>query len=337
VERRLALMGTSLELSVGHDDRRSALLASEAAVRALERTEARLSTWRDDSELARLNRAEPGKRVPLSPELAEELGRARELSSATGGAFDPAIGALVEAWGLRTGGRLPGPEELEAARVPGGLGALVLGVDPGGAHWARRTVPTLRIEEGGFGKGAGLDRAIAALHGAGARSAVLDLGGQVALFGGPEAFGIADPHDRQRAVLTVRVDGGSFATSGNSERAVEVDGVRIGHLLDPRTGRPAPDFGSVTVFAPDAITADALSTGAFVLGPRRALELADRLPGVEVLVLDARGERLRALATAGLRGRLETNDSTLRVEWHSPLPTGAPRGPVRSPSPRTRK
>ena len=90
---------------------------------------------------------------------------------------------------------------------------------------------------------------------------------------------LADPRDRQRAVARIEIPSGSVATSGNSERGVVVDGRRIGHLLDPRTGRPAPDFGSLTVWAPTALEADCLATGLYVLGPEAALAWAERHPG----------------------------------------------------------
>src|SRR4029077_2871801 len=129
VERRLGLMGTELEIHVEAVDRATALDASEVAVRALEATETRLSTWRQDSELARLNRAPVGTPVQLSPLLAAELRGVRHWWRETGGAFDPGIGALVAAWGLRAGGRVPTVEERERARDAGGLAALALEPD----------------------------------------------------------------------------------------------------------------------------------------------------------------------------------------------------------------
>ena len=108
VVRRLGAMGTWLEVEVRAAGRPAALAASEAAVRAIEAAEARLSTWREDTELARWN-AEAGalEPRPLSAELADELGRALELADETGGAFDPACANLVEAYGLRGDGRWP--------------------------------------------------------------------------------------------------------------------------------------------------------------------------------------------------------------------------------------
>jgi thiamine biosynthesis lipoprotein len=316
VERRLGVMGTELEIRVEAGDRAAALDASEAAVRALEATEARLSTWRDDSELARFNRAAVGVPVQLSSRLAAELRGVQHWWRETGGAFDPGIGALVAAWGLRTGGRVPTLEERERARDAGGLAALKLEAD----GQAMRLRPGLSIEEGGWGKGAGLDAALQALREDGkARAALLNLGGQVAIYGeGGEGTDwvvpIADPRDRQRAVVALTLASGSVATSGNSEHGFEQGGVRYGHLLDPRTGASARDFGSFTVWASTGLAADCLSK-LYVLGPEGALAWARTHPGVEVLALRTDGDRLRALASPGLRGKLKPLIPDLEIEF----------------------
>lgn len=300
VERRVMLMGTSLEITVEAADRAAGLAASERAVEALEAAEARLSTWRDDTELARLNRAPVGERRSLSPALTADLTAAMRCSQETEGAFDPAIGALVRAWGLRQGGRLPEEAERTAA---------VADADPGGlllkGATAVRQRPGLILEEGGFGKGAGLGNALAVLGGPGVSRAALDFGGQVAVLGRGWTLPVADPRRRDRAVISLSIDGGSVSTSGNSERGIEVAGRKLGHILDPRTGEPAPDFGSLTVWTADPLRADCLSTGLYVLGPERALTWAATHPGVEVLVLRPAGSRLQALASPGLKGRLK--------------------------------
>jgi FAD:protein FMN transferase len=340
VERRLALMGTELALEIEAVDRATALAASERAVAALEATEARLSTWRDGSELARLNRAPAGRPVAISPELARDLDAARRCWRETGGAFDPTVGALAAAWGIRTGGRTPSAAERRAALAATGMAAVALdrgqsgegagcNGTAGGATtavsggWATRGRPGLVLDEGGFGKGVGLDRALEALAGPGVERAWLDLGGQVAVFergergtdagraGATGAAGgwrlaLADPADRDRPAVALDFDGGSVATSGTA--------VRGRHLLDPRTGRPADDFGSVTVWAPTAVEADCLSTGLYVLGPERALAWAAARPGIEALVLNRRGRHLVARATPGLAGRLRPLAPEVKIE-----------------------
>jgi thiamine biosynthesis lipoprotein len=167
----------------------------------------------------------------------------------------------------------------------------------------RRLSPEAGIDEGAWGKGYALDRAVEALRRAGARRALLDLGGQVFAVG-RATVDVADPRDRLRAVASLAVADESVSTSGNSERGFMVGDRRIGHLLDPRTGRPAPDFGSATVLAPSGLVADILSTAFFVLGPEAGLELSEELrrQGFEnraLFLVDA-GDRLVPQASPGL-------------------------------------
>jgi thiamine biosynthesis lipoprotein len=108
---------------------------------------------------------------------------------------------------------------------------------------------------------------------------------------------------------------GSLATSGNSERGIVVLGQHLGHLLDPSTGRPAPDFGSLTVLAPTGLAADALSTGLYAMGPLKALEWCSHREGIEVLALVVSSNGLQALASSGLKGRIQPCDSELQVEF----------------------
>jgi len=318
VERQLGMMGTALTVSVEHEDRRQALLSSEAAVVELERVESRLSTWRETSELSRLNRAPVGERVSLTPELHGELTRAREFWELTDGAFDPTVGSTLRAWAIREGGQLPTPSERSAAVVTASFDSLRLSEHAEASApqpWAERLAENLRLEEGGFGKGIGLDRAKAALLASGAHSARLDLGGQVLVYGRTEEILLADPRDRSVALLSVSLSSGSIATSGNSERSVEIEGQRVSHIFHPRTGEPVADFGSLTVIASDAFTADALSTGLYVLGPKRALELVHTLDGVELIILDTRNSTLHATLTEGLRGRVTLLDPAIEVAW----------------------
>ncbi|MEP0773678.1 MAG: FAD:protein FMN transferase [Acidobacteriota bacterium] len=297
IRRQVAAMGTVLTMDVASSSRTAALAASEAAVRAVAAVEARLSTWRLDSELAALNRHPVGQPFPLSPQLAADLELAAQLWRLTGGAFDPGIGALLQAWDVRGPGRRPSRRELAAARRASGMALLALA-----RGTAVRLHPALRLEEGGFGKGVGLDAALEALRGAGALAALLDFGGQVAVLPAAEGYevAIAHPHHRTLEVGRLRLHRGSLATSGNGQR-------RRGrpHLFDPRTGKPAKDFGSVSVWAPTAAEADALATGLFVLGPEGALAWAERYPAYGVLVVELRGNSFRLRASPALAaGRL---------------------------------
>ena len=296
VERTVAVMGTLLELQIHAEDRASALQTSESVVKAIEQVEARLSTWRPDSELSRVHRAPARHTCALSDATLGELERARHWWICTDGAFDPTIGALVRVYDLRGEGRWPTAAELRMARSNSGAGQLLLT-----RHGLRRERAGLRIEEGAFGKGAGLDAAALVLQQAGAVDARLDIGGQWLLYGEGAELELAHPRDRSRPLFAWRVPAGSVATSGNSERARLVDGRKLGHLIDPRTGRPADDFGSVSVWCPRAIDADCLATAMFVMGPDAALAFAERHGDVECVILEADDETLTMRASSGAR------------------------------------
>jgi len=310
VERSFALMGTTLLVQVTADSRAAGIAASEAGIRACEAAVERLSTWGGTSELARFLAAPAGQAIALSPALYAELTGACAFTRATGGAFDPGIGALIAAWDLRGTGRRPTVEELARARASSGILRLELA---GGR--AIRPVG-LVIDEGGFGKGAALDDAARAVLAAGARQARFDLGGQwlVAGAGDSVTIELADPRARARPVASVRIAAGSLSTSGQSERGVTVDGERIGHVLDPRTGQPARDFGSLTVWATTAFAADCLSTGLYVLGPDSALAWAARTPEIEVVVIETRPPGLIVRSSAGIAHRIACIAPDARVD-----------------------
>ncbi len=304
VLRVVHAMGTSLRLSILGRDRQSALAASEAAIRRVAAVEARLSTWTASSELAQLNRQPVGRPRTVSVELTRDLRAALRWSRATRGTFDPGVGALVDAWDLRGRGRVPASTELARLCSAGGILGLHLT-----AGRATRTEATLRFEEGGFAKGRALDAALATLRQLDVE-AVLNFGGQVAHLGGQQVWlAIADPRMRNRTIGEIAIRTGSIATSGNSQRAITVEGKRYSHILDPRSGRPCRDFGSLTVLAPTATAADCLSTGLYVQGPDRALAFAAHSPGVEVFVAEFRGTGIRLRASSGLRGHIRAAGS----------------------------
>ena len=321
VERRCSAMGTGLRIEISAPTRALALRASEVALRAVEACERRLSTWdgNPDGELARLNRAPVGQVVTLSEPLARELTQALAWSRRTSGCFNPAVGPLVAAWDLRGEGRLPSGPDLQVALAHSSPAGFSLH----GSH-AIRTSPGLLLEEGGFGKGAGLDAALAALQETSMTAVRLDLGGQWLIASAsaspaPAHFAVAHPSHRDRSVLHLTMTSGSVATSGNSERGIVVQGQRLGHLLDPATGRPARDFGSLTVLAPTALAADALSTGLYVMGPEKAVEWCSRREGIECLALVVTPEGLHALASPGLKERIELCLPGLAIEFPAPL------------------
>jgi thiamine biosynthesis lipoprotein len=230
-----------------------------------------------------------------------------EWQALSGGAFDPSIGRLIQAWDVHGEGRIPSTEALARARASSGFRHLDF--DAVQCTVTRRA--DVVIDVGAFGKGEALDRLEQQLDD---RPWMVDFGGQVSVHGVPPGQGgwpvsIAHPLDRQRAYVEVILRTGSLSTSGGSERDLVVDGRRISHHLDPRTGGPAAFNGSVTVWHRRALIADILSTALFVMGPDDGLRWAEsRGIAACYLVPDGHGE-ISIRATAAFRKSVRRGDS----------------------------
>ena len=244
-----------------------------AALDLIDAIEARISVYRDSSELAAVNAA-AGRWVAVSADTLALLALARDLQERTAGAFDLAAGPLVRAWGfLRRQGRTPGPDELAAALAASGSRHLEL--DPDGCR-ARLAVLGAELNPGGIGKGWAIDRAIDLLAAAGVPS-VLVHGGQSSVraigIHGPDLpgragwkVGLRHPLRPGRRLASFTLVNRALGTSGSGTQFFVDRGRRLGHVLDPRSGNPAEGVISATVLAPTAAEADALATAAYVLG-----------------------------------------------------------------------
>lgn len=293
VERVAFAMGTRLSVVTEGAAERGAQAAAERAVAEVERVERLLSTWDPRTPMSALNAAPPHTPSPAPPEVVHLLAEVERWARATGRAFEPTVGPLVDAWDLRGRGRLPSAAELSRALASVGAHAFDIDVEAGTV--TRRT-PDAWIDTGAFGKGAALRSAARLLRRAGQERAFVDLGGQVLALAGvgsaPWEVEVAHPSRRGESAAKLVLRGVSAATSGTSERWVEVGGQRLGHLLDPRTGRPVEAWGSVTVVSEDALVADALSTALYVLGPDDGLAWARSRTDVGVLFLEERDGRV---------------------------------------------
>lgn len=282
--REAFVMGTRVALEAAAPSRAEGLILLERMLAVIERTEAELSTWRTDSAVSLLNAGAGQGPQQLTPDMCRLFGRLDTLVAKTGGAFDPAIGALTRAWDLHGPGRVPSDSELASARARSGWRLLSLDV----ANCRMGMPAGTTFDVGAFGKGEALDRVRAAMgHG---ERWLVDLGGQVAVEGArPGAAGwpvaLAHPHDRAMPAVSLRLTGGSLATSAGSERDRRVNGRRVPHILDPRTGRAGAFTGSVSVWSASALAADAWSTALYVMGPGEGLRWADAR-GVAALFLE---------------------------------------------------
>jgi thiamine biosynthesis lipoprotein len=271
------LMGVETRIVLFAPDEPRALAAAGAAFDEIARHEQILSDWRADSELSQLSQRAGSGPVPVSPELYDLLAQARRVAAATDGAFDPTVGPLVALWRTSRGtGRLPAPEELARARVLVGWRHLELDES---ARTVALAIPSMRLDLGGIAKGDACQRALEVLARAGIERTLVQMGGDLACGAPPPGRDGWDIDVAGQRVLVART---SVATSGDAEQHVVIDGVRYGHVVDPRTGLGATSLRQVTIAAADGAVADALSTAVSLLDAQSGRELA-RAFGARVL------------------------------------------------------
>ncbi len=268
-------------------------------------------SWRlETSELYRLNQAAGSAGgTELTDEMAQILRQCLELTEASGGAFDIAIGPVARLWdidgwaaGEREGEfRPPDGEALSRALALCGSRRIRLQTDAdpeaGGEVTLFYSEAGTELDLGAVGKGAALTHILKYLESdSDITGAVVSVGGSVLTYGEkPDKslwkIGIVDPADPKRNLGILTLEGQwCISTSGDYERFAEADGVRYHHILDPATGYPARSgLSSVTVVTKDGLLSDALATACFVLGEEKGTELAKRY-GAEALFVGESGE-----------------------------------------------
>ncbi|MHC4789125.1 MAG: FAD:protein FMN transferase [Planctomycetota bacterium] len=224
----------------------------------------------------------------------------------SGGAFDVTYAPLRSLWRrAQREGRMPDRAALERALVAVGSGKLVF--EDGGVQFA---VEGMEVDLGGIAKGYAIDLAAEALRQAGARAGIVDIGGDLRLFGLPEPGGrwrisVRRPPGVERDWV-LAVGPCAVATSGEYARGFRIGDRWLSHIVDPRTGRSVERMLSATVVAADAMSADALATAVSVLGEEEGGALVDSLPGVECMIMIGRPDGgVRTQMSAGFAELVE--------------------------------
>jgi thiamine biosynthesis lipoprotein len=274
--------------------------AAEDALDEIDRLEAQLTVYRDDSEVSFINRRAALSPVPVEVNLFDLLGLADRLTRETEGAFDISVGALIKAWGFyRRCGRVPSAQERIEVLARTGMAHVVLDAETRSIHYRRSG---LEINLGSIGKGYALDQAGGLLRSRWQVASALLHGGQSSVYalGSNPGDGrgwpvvIRHPWDRERRLASVRLRDRALGTSAATFQHLEYNGRKLGHILDPRTGWPAEGMASVSVLAPTAAQADALATAFFIMGAEKAHAYCATHPEIGAVLL-AEGRRSRPL------------------------------------------
>lgn len=250
-----------------------------------------MSTWDPESELSRFNRSTSLEPQPVAPETFDVFRWSADLWTETGGAFDPTLGPLIDAWGFGVDRAVPPPDDATVERLRTSVvGMSLIELDREG-RWVRKRAAGVRCDFSALAPGYAADRIAARLEARGLTDVLIDVSGELVgrghnEQGQPWQVAVERPQAEGRSVArVVPLRDQAMATSGDYRNFRDVDGQRLTHILDPRSGRPIHhELASVTVFDALAVRADALSTALMVMGPDDAMAFADRR-GVPALFL----------------------------------------------------
>lgn len=290
-----AAMGTRVVLSAYT----TATLDEAAVKRALvgahaeiKRIELLMTTWRDDSEVSRINAAAGRSAVPVGKETFGVIAKSLWISKLSQGTFDITFASMGKLWRFDQDlvAQLPEPKALEEARKRIDYQKVQLNSQ---ANTIKLATADTRISLGGIAKGYAIDRAAKLLDEAGLTSFYAQAGGDLFVRGrkpdgSPWRVGVRDPRGPEGSFFAmIAVEDHAFSTAGDYERSFVLGGKRYHHIIDPRTGYPATASRSVTIWAKDALTADAIDDAVFILGPERGMRLVESLSDCGAVIVDA--------------------------------------------------
>ena len=285
--RSAEALGTQVNITVFHPEETIANQAIDAALERIEHVEQLMSLYRPDSQLSLLNRR--GVLRHPHPDLVAVLTKAAELSRLTRGAFDVTVQPLWKLYADRAGdGALPTEGEIEKVRQR--IGWQHIRIESDIIYFDRAG---MQVTLNGVAQGLAADLAQQALKERGIEHALIDAG-ELNAMGSPsrkESWHIAIQHHRQQSerIAKTGLQDRCLSTSGDYATRFS-DDYRHHHLLDPRTGLSPAKLASVSVAAPSALEADALSTAIFIIGPEQGKELVESMNLVDALFVSKSGE-----------------------------------------------
>ena len=307
------VFGTRVEVQVADELSEPQIRVAVAQVLAeFDRLHRTYHAWQP-SELTQLNEAlASSRRIRVSAEMADLLQEAQRYAQQSDALFDPGIGRLIALWGFHADSyvaQLPAPAAIKAwLQSHPSILQLKIEQDAAGA-WVSSPNRQVALDFGGSLKGKALDRAAKILRAAGVHNALINIGGNVMALGTRygNAWRVAIQAPRYAGPLAILElhDGEAMGTSGDYQRYFELDGQRYPHLLDPRTGYPAPGTQAVTIVVdgPDAgVRSDVLTKPVFIAGAAGWQAMAQRLGLTQVLRVDGQDQ---VSVTAPLAERLK--------------------------------
>lgn len=283
------LMGTEVSVLLWHEDEAAGKEIVEKVFAEAERIDRLMSTYKEDSRISEINRNAATEPVVAGDELFRLIRRSQDISVLTRGAFDITYDSVGQHYDFRNRQR---PDEATVAAERALIDFRFVELDQASGTVSFRQ-EGVRINLGGIAKGYVVERGVSVMRSNGVRNGIVTAGGDSRLLGDrrgqPWMVGIRDPRKQGEVAISVPLEDEAISTSGDYERYFVEGDTRYHHIIQPSTGEPAGGVRSATVFGPDAVFTDALSTSVFVMGVDQGLRLIATLPDYESIVIDADG------------------------------------------------
>lgn len=283
-KRTAIIMGTTIEVQIRGENQPNADQAIDRVFKEIRSLDTLFSTFLKDNPTWKLNHTD-AKEIVVNDEMFSVLKKCDEYWKLTGGIYDAAIGNVIDLVGFEKGSpHLPSSLQVKTALEKTGWKHVKL-IEPNIV-----VKPTdIKISFNACIPGYAADKAATILTDYGIKEFLINTGGEIFAKGNDWKVGIQHPRKKDAMLGAINAGGIGIATSGDYQQFFKQNGKKYTHIFNPNTGMPADQSEAVTIIAKDAITADALSTAVFILGPKKGIELIERLSGVEGMVVDTTG------------------------------------------------
>jgi thiamine biosynthesis lipoprotein len=285
LKRSQIILGTLVEIQLEDDNEEILNNAFNAAFYEIKKVDSLFTNYNRNSCVSIINvEQDTIKNIP--DEIFKLIQISNEIWKKTNGAFDASLNNLIKIWGFDSGlNKLPDDKKIKEALEKSGWENIQL---LGNNSLIKGN--NIQFNFGGIAKGYAVDKAIEKLIYLGMDKALVNAGGEIKTFGGGWLIGIQNPRTENEISARLSLNGKAVATSGDYENYFIENGKRYNHIINPKTGYPAGECRSVTIIADDCTIADAYSTGIFVMGVEKGLELIEKIEGLEGFIIDIGGK-----------------------------------------------
>jgi thiamine biosynthesis lipoprotein len=258
--------------------------------------EKKFSYYDEESQLYQMNHATDSS-FPIDEDFYSFLVLARQVYAQTDSLYDISIGVLSELWDFEN---QTIPDSAQINNALANIGFQKLQFD----NNVLTRPEGLKINFGSIAKGFILDKVADFLKQNGVSSAVINAGGDIQIFGQKKALKIGVKHPRSEnndIIQILSLQNMAVVTSGDYERFFIINGQRYHHIINPKTGFPGTTMTSISTLHPSAFIADAYSTGLFLLPPQKAIQIADSVPDLEVILFYEENGELKKMQSSGMK------------------------------------